>query len=207
MGAGYHATICQMYPLPMKYRLWICLAIFLAGCETNVTPQSFPEMTFHHLAPIQLNVVDVQFLSDTKASSDASNIAFTFPTPPAVGLKRWAKDRIRAVGSTATARFVIHEASAKEISLRVDRGIGGLFKVEQLDRYDAIVEASLEIYDSRGVRRAFALARAKRSITIREDTTQEDRQRIWFELIERLMADFDRTMENNIRIHMTEYLL
>lgn len=191
-----------------KARVFVLgVAILLTACTTVVTTQNFPEMTFRHLPPLRLNVVDIQIVSDYPSDTRAPNIAHYFPTSPARALERWAEDRLRADGTGATARFTIHEATATQRSLKVDRGLGGLFKKEQSERVDATVRASLVILDSRGTQRASATTRATRFITLREDATLEDRHKIWFELTEKLMADFDKEMGINIRRHVTPYLL
>lgn len=187
--------------------LLLFLVIFLAGCESTIAPEIRPELTFQHLQPISLNIVDIQFVRGT--TNDAikpKDVAFKFPVTPEAALFGWAKSRLRVAGLTGTARFVIHQDSVTETSVKIDRGIGGLFKKQISEKYDAVVEASLEIYDSRNIRRAFATAQAKETITVREDASLADRQRLWLALVERLLASFDKRMEENIQRHMIRYL-
>ena len=46
-----------------------------------------------------------------------------------------------------------------------------------------------------------------RTRTVREDASLHDRKRIWFEMTEALMKDFNAEMEKNIRQHLGGYLM
>ncbi|MDA0239358.1 MAG: hypothetical protein O3A84_04935 [Proteobacteria bacterium] len=186
--------------------LWLGAALLLTACETVVVTPQYPEVTFRHLPPLRLNVVDIQIVNEAPADTRAPNIAHLFPTSPARALERWAEDRLQANGTSGTARFTIHEATAVESALKVDRGLGGLFKKEQSEWVDATVRATLVVLDARGTSQASATTRATRFITLREDASLEDRRKIWFELTEKLMADFNKEMERNIRRHVAPFL-
>ncbi len=94
-----------------------------------------------------------------------------------------------------------------ETRLKVDKSFTGAFTKQQTRRYDAAVEVSLEILDDKGFRKAFANARVMRSRTLREDATINDRERMWFDLTEALMRDFNAELEKNIRQYLSGYLL
>lgn len=181
--------------------------LMLAGCETTIPVQELPKLTFGHLQPIALNIGDIQFVDETGAiPSGQREASHKFPVPPRNAIFSWAQARLQVAGRSDTARFVVHQARVIETPLKIDRGVGGLFKKEVSERYEAEIEASLEIYDSRSIRRAFATARATETATIREDASPNDRQRIWFAMVERLMASFDKAMDASIREHMVGYI-
>ncbi len=181
--------------------------LMLAGCAQTPPSPKFPEMTFRHLAPLSLQVADIQLVSETEHGIDAPHVGHRFPTPPEKALKRWAEDRLQVAGSSNTARFIIIVADAVEDRLKVDTGVTGVFKRQQSEQYTVNVEARLEILDRRGVRKAFASANATRSTTVGEDISLDGRHQQWFELVEKLMAEFDKTMEIQIRKSLTEFLL
>jgi len=185
----------------------LAAAAALAACETPVEVEKFPELTYSHLPPFRLNVLTVDIKSDYRPPMAAPNVDHLFPTPPKKALERWAKDRLKAEGQTGSARFTIIDASIIETVLPRDKGLTGALTKQQAFRYDATVEASLEIMDAKGFRKAFATARVKRSRTVREDATLNDRDRIWFVLVESLMKDFNAEMEKNIRQYMQGYLM
>lgn len=182
-------------------------ALALSGCETPIPDQRLPELTFGHLAPLRLDVSVVEVVADYRSPLQPPNIEHMFPTSPEKALRQWARDRLRAAAPAGRARFVIVNAAVTETPMTIDRGFAGMFKKEQSERYDATLEASLEILDGRGFRRGFATARVTRSTTVREDVSLVDREREWFALVEGLMQDFDAEIERNIRQYLGGFLM
>ncbi len=183
----------------------VAVALMLAACEARLPQSNLPEMTFRHLPPIALRVVDIQLVNSAKPGTDAPHVAHLMPVPPAKALTRWAEDRLQIAGNDNTARFTILESDVTETSLKLDKTVTGLFKKQQSERYDAIIEASLEIFDRRGIRKAVVSSRATRSVTVAEDMSINDRRRIWYEMMEKLMTEFNSEMDRNIGRYMTEY--
>jgi len=181
------------------------LALGLAACETPVVEQRLPELTFAHLKPIKLNVATIEVVSQYRPPLKPPNVEHLFPTPPLKALRRWAGDRLKAVGKSGSARLVIHKASAVETKLAKKTGFTAAFTKQQSYRYDLAVEATLEIFAD-GRQRGRASAHATRFSTLREDASIYKRQRIWFDLTEALVRDFDVEMENNIRRHLGAWI-
>ena len=180
--------------------------LILAGCAAEVPVQRFPQITFRHLPPIDLRVVDIRVDGDLPTPA-ANDVTAGLPASPARALTQWARDRLRLAGSTrATARFTILAARVLRKDLEMERGLAAVFKKQADRRFDGLVEAEIEILDGRGIRRAAARAKAERVITVREDDTAADRRRKLFEMTEKMMADFDREMEKAIRRHFVEWL-
>jgi len=173
--------------------------LILAACETPVSTEKLPEITFRHLAPHELKVTDIQVSVDAGARDTAGATAGTYPTTPEAALRRWAEDRLRAVGgSPATARLSIHLAKATRAELPVKEGFTSLFRKQVNERYDTAVDASLEIIDQTGTSRAVARANASRFLTMREDETVAGRRQKLFDMVEALMNEFNQRMDENI---------
>ncbi len=179
----------------------------IAACETPATVQRFPEITFGHLPPIELNAADIRIVSEYKAPMQAPNVEHLFPVSPAVAMQRWAEDRLAAKGMGNTVRFTISDATVTETALKTEAGLTGVFNKEPSARYDASLAGMLEILDDRGFRKGFATARVSRSRSILEGASINDRERMWFELTEALMADFNAEMEKNIRAHVGAFVM
>ncbi len=177
-----------------------------AACATEVPQQTLPELTYGHLSPLALGVGAVEVTSEYAAPMAAPHVEHLFPTPPEKALRQWATDRLKAAGGPGVARFVIKDARVTETALAHDEGVKGAFTKEASERYDAAVEAVVEIIDGDGKSRGHASARATRSRTVREDVSMNERDRIRFELIEALMKDFDAEIENNIRTYLAKTL-
>ena len=195
---------------PLAARPAMIAAAFAAGlaaCETPIQIQELPELTYGYLGRYRLDVAAVEVVSEYRAPMRAPNVEHLFPTPPEDALRRWANDRLEAAGRRGVARFVVKEAGVTETPLEVETGFTGAFKKQQSARFEATVEAILELVDERGFRKGFASARASRSRTVGEDITLDERNRTWFDLTESLMRDFNAEMERNIGLYFGGYLL
>ena len=163
-------------------------------------------MTFRHLPAISLRVSNIKLVSETKHGIESPQVGHQFPTPPEKAITRWAEDRLQIGGRSGTALFTIIRADAIEKDLKIDTGVTGVFRRQQSDRYTVTVEARLDILDRRGAATAFATANATHSTTVGEDISLHGRRQVWFELVEKLMAEFDKTMEIQIRRNLGAYL-
>ena len=207
MGIGLRAPRVGRAGLAAAALLGLVLTSMLAACETPPPKPRLHGLTFAHLPVLSLDVARVEVVSDYAPPMMAPNVEHLFPTPPETGLRRWAADRLKAGGKKGSARFVIHIAAVTEAALPVTKGLKGAFKKEQSERYEAMVEASLEILDARGFRKGFASARVTRSRTVREDATLNQREAVWFAMTEALLNDFDKEIERNIRQYLLGFLL
>ncbi len=196
-----------MMTFPRRLLLLVLAGLALAACETPVAVQRLPEITFNHLPKTGLNVAELKVISEFKPTLQPPNIEHLMATPPESVMRRWAEERLDARGVSNNARFTVVDAQVKESPLKVESGVTGAFKIQQSLRYDATVAGMLEIFDDRGFRRTFASARVSRSRTAPEDASINERERVWFELIEALMRDFDAEMEKNIRAHAGAFVM
>ena len=70
-----------------------------------------------------------------------------------------------------------------------------------------LVEARLEVFDGAGRSTGFATARINRSRTLAEDATVNERERLWYDLLQQLATEFDTEMEKNLRRHLGGWVL
>jgi len=185
--------------------LMLCLAV--SACETPVEQRAFSEITFGHLTPISLDVAAIDIVVAYQPSLKAPNVDHEFPVAPATAAERWVGDRLLAAGASGRAVVTIVEASVIEVALEKSSGLKGLFTSDQSERYDATVRLTIEATDFGRQLTARAEAEAKRSRSVGESVTLAERENTWFGLIEALMADFDSTMEEQIRTHLVAFLI
>jgi hypothetical protein len=183
------------------------LGLGLGACETPPQMQVLPQLTFANKPPLKLNVMRVDVASEYQAPLKAPNVEHLFSTSPEAAMKIWASDRLQAVGRGNTAQVLVREASVVEASLKTDKGFTGMFKKEQSERYDAVLDVHVIIRDERGMPLAQATGRVTRSRTVGEDVTLNQREQIWFEIVESLAKDLDAILERNIRDYMPAYLM
>ncbi len=199
-------TVIKLFLMIIKLFSSLFVIFALASCQINSTSQVFPELTFKHLKLLSLNVARLEIVSSYNQPMSAPNVDHLFHTQPAGALSNWAKDRFRANGTNSFARFTIIEASVSETKLDKKKGIIGVFTKDQSERYDAILEAKLEIFDDSGHSKGFAKARATRSVTVREDSSINQREQAWFNLTEKLVRDINAELEENILKYLSRWL-
>jgi hypothetical protein len=193
--------------LPIVKLFSFALVIFsLASCQATAPTLVFPELTFQHMKSLSLNVAKLETMSSYKPPMSAPNVDHLFHTSPAGALGRWAEDRLRAVGKNGFARFTIIEASVTETPLDMKKGIIGAFTKDQSERYDAVLEAKLEIFDDSDLSVGFARAKVTRSVTVREDSSVNQREQAWFHLTEELVRDIDAELQKNISMYLSRWL-
>lgn len=179
----------------------------LAACAQTPPPEPLPELTFAHLDSIKLNVASVEIVENYVPPLRGPNIEHLFPQPPSQVARRWAEDRLRALGTEGRAQFVIDTASVVETRLKVEKGLRGAVTIDQTTRYDATLTVTLEIRNDRGFRQAFATASAERSQTVPEDLTVNERRAIQHQLVEDVMTDLNATLEAKIAEFLSAYRL
>ena len=182
------------------------LTALTAGCETPAETQRLPDITFAHLPAFNFAVSQIAVEQRFNAPASQSHVEARLPTSPGKALRQWAKDRLKAVGGPGTLKLIIENASATETELPRDESIKGKFTKQQAQRYDMAVKATLSLVDTGGTERGTALAQASRTITVREDASLNERERILFDLVDRMLADFNTEMETSIRQHLAPWL-
>lgn len=188
-------------------RIWLIVAVAaLASCEASVNQRQFSEQTFAHLPPISLDVERIEIVRLFEPSLKPPHVEHEMPFAPHKSVERWVNDRLRATGSGGVAKVTIRDASVVEARLKSVGGIKAAFTKEQSERYDARVEVEIDAIGGKGLRSANAIAISMRKQTISEDATLRQRETVWFELTEKLMRDFDRTFEAQIRKHLAAFL-
>lgn len=184
----------------------VLAVVALAACETRVETPRYADITFAHQAPIALDVAEIEVVRVYRPTAQPPNVELEFPVSPLDTAARWAVDRLRAVGSSGRATVRILDASVVERPLDKTEGVTGLFTTDQAEQYDAryLVELSAEDPD-RGIA-ARTTAEVARSRTAPEGLTFNEREALWYAMTEKLAADLDRQMTDNIRAHLGAFL-
>ncbi len=185
----------------------LIVALGLAACETPDPTPRYADITFSHLAPIALDVGAIDYSQAYAPPAKIPNVEHLFPQRPSVVARRWASERLKAAGPISrVARVTLINAAVVGSALETTTGIQGAFTIDQAARYDATVEILIEIINSQGRVEGRVNAVAQRSVTAPESITLNERDQIWFELTEAVMADLDRELEATIREHLAKYV-
>jgi hypothetical protein len=170
----------------------------MAGCTVPVERPDFPELTWTHLPPITLDVAEIEIIDATQPTGASPHVEHLFPLPPAKAAERWARDRLRAGGSANRARFIIQRAEVIEVGLRQTEGVSGIFTKDQSERYDADLAVLLEIRSDVGQLLGQVTAELRKSRTVPEDASLNERERIWFAITDDLAKLLNEEMERTM---------
>ena len=189
-------------------RLMTALAfmVMLSACETQPVTHALTPISFAGKPPISLDVGQLEIVPEYQSPAKRPNIEQLMPVSPEAATVKWAQERLRPVGRTGSARVVIKDAHVVEVSLKTDKSISGLFKDEQAERYDAVLDVAVQIQDERHLTIADVLARATRSRTVSEGVTLNEREKVLHEITEGLIRDIDSQMEGLIHSYLSRWV-
>jgi len=192
-------------PLRLTFALSFLVAA-LAACTLDDPGNRFAEITYAHLSDIRLDVGEVQIEQTYVPPGQAPNVEHRFPVSLKDMAAQWGKDRLVAAGDRLTFRYIVREASAIETVLPRETGVTGLLTTEQSERYETHVVIEMQVLDGRLVQ-GTASAEARRSVTVPEDITLNERERAWYKLTEETMNDLNGQLEETIRSAFFPYVV
>ena len=184
----------------------ICLCYLLTACESPLKEVKYPDLRFTHLPVIQLDVARIEIVEQYRSPLQAPYVEHELPLAPARAMRNWARDRLRAAGQSGVAKFIIVDASVKAEALRKKKGLKAAFTLDQAARYDARLEAKLEVEVAAGLGKGFATATATRDRTMPEKVSINERDDILYGFVEAAANDFNRVMAANIERHLAPFI-
>ena len=144
---------------------------------------------------------EIKVVKAYQPTTVSPHVELEFPVSPLETAARWATDRLKATGSQGVATVTITDASVLETALKKEDGITGAFTTDQSERYDGTIAIKIEAMDPYGSM-AHTSGIVKRSTTVPEDISLNERSDIWYDFTEKLMRDLDQQMVSNIKTHL-----
>jgi hypothetical protein len=190
---------------PHRVLITLPFLLGLAACNTPTSRQTFPDITFQHLAPIKLDVGHVEIVQAYRADP-ANDVDDQFPEAPAKVAAQWAQDRLQAAGSRGEATYTVVVAKATDTNLRRSQGVAAVTHKDQSDRYDLAITATLEMTNEGGKKSGSVTAKAARSQTVSEDMTLNQREAVLFRLLDATMKDLNAQFEKLIPRYLGGFL-
>ena len=185
----------------------LAISLLAAACQMQPERNQFADLTFQHMTPIRLDVRDIVVEQAYSAPLESPNVDHDFPVKPMDAAVQWAEDRLVAAGATRTATFVVRDASVVETPLPQAGGLEGMLTTEQSERYEARLEIQIVIRDDRGWEEGSLVTEVNRTVTVPEDSTLNDREKAWYAMTEKLLADLDRQLAQTIETTFHHYLV
>ena len=191
---------------PIRALATLALALpLLAACTTPPEAPKFADITFEHRPDIEMDVGDIVVERAYEAPMEAPNVDHLFPVQPSRALMSWGEDRLVAMGDDGVATYTVTDASAVVEDLGTDQSLSDYFTTEQAERYTLkmAVRLSVEHPDGTGSIRVTG----QRATTVPEGASVFERERVWYEMTEKLMADMDEELEVTLREELSRYVL
>ncbi|MDF1792753.1 MAG: hypothetical protein P1U88_12625 [Thalassobaculaceae bacterium] len=179
----------------------------IAACTTPDPTPVYPDLTFVNRQPIRLNVADIQIIDEVVPPLAPPNVEHLAPVTPAAAMERWARDVLQAAGTSGRGVLAVRQGSIVEEKLKTKTGLTGAFTTDQSERYIVAMAGQLDLFNGAGQRLGQAIAEAERSRTIAEDASLNDRERLWYNLVESTARDFAAAMERAIRRELAGYIV
>lgn len=184
--------------------LLLALPLAAAACAGG-EPEALPPLVtgYRHLTPIRLNVARVEVLPPGPATTRVDEPA---PVRPEQEMARMAQERLVAMGSENTARFMVQAAEFRRERLAGQGGLVGMFAGDPGERLTVRMQARLEILAGDGRRAGFVEAEARRQRTLPDGASAAERRRAAEEVVRQAMDDLNVEFEFQVRRNLRAFL-
>lgn len=196
-----------MIARPVRLVMALAALFAVAACESKPPMQKLPPISFADKKPINLDVGQLEIVSEYQSPGRPPNYEHLMPESPQTAVTQWAKDRLKPMGRSGYAKVIIKDASVIRTPLKTDKGFTGLFKEEQAERYDGTLDVTVQILDERHMPQADVVAHASVSRTIPEGVTMNERDRILYDITSDLAHKMDAQMDGLIRSYLARWVL
>jgi len=186
----------------------VCAAatvVLLNACSSmnnnTAVPERYSDLHFDNKAPIPLMVKTVEIKSEFTPSFTRPHVEHMLPISIEKTAKTWAKERLQATdfSSNSVAEFIIQDASVTE----TEEKSGQLLSKDRL-KYHATLKVLLRVVDNKSS--AAANVEAWRDLVMAIDTSIEDKEQHWNDMVINLFQAFDSSMEKNIYQSLNMYV-
>jgi hypothetical protein len=177
---------------PMLLSASFALPLLLAGCGGDEgVPQNFPPLRYNYLAPISLNVANIQTDVRYVPAQGGSNLDATSPEAPLQALEQMVQDRLAAGGSGGTAIVTINAASLNQVN---DTVVGN-------------ISLRLTVSSADGRQRGFTDANVTRTRTMPDNTSPDALRAFLYAMTQDLVNAENVELEYQIRQNLPGWLV
>jgi hypothetical protein len=174
--------------------LGVCLSapFLLVGCGGDQgVPQNFPPLRYTYLAPISLNVANIQTNVAYAPVADGSSLDSMSPESPLQAVQQMIQDRLVAAGSNGTATVVINSASINRVN---DTAVGN-------------ISLRLTVVSADGHRTGYTDANVTRTRTLPDDTSQDALRAFLYSMTQDMVNAENVELEYQIRQNLASWMV
>ena len=187
--------------------LAIAATLALGACTSAPPRPQARQISFANLAPISFDVARIEVVQQYQPPQVPPNVDHLTPVQPTDAIRRWANERVRAMGGSGTMRVIIKDASITETHLAGTTGVRGAFTTDQSERYDGRLSVDLVVEVPSRRFQGYTGATVARTISVPENVSLQGREDAWHSLVERMMADLNAKLEEGIDGNLTAVTL
>lgn len=193
-------NIKRILPLVVVLMMMSACAAFKSNEEG---PDNYRMPRFTSLAPIDLNVKQIDTISEFTPSFTRPNVEHLFPISIEKTAKIWARDRLKAVdfSSDRVAEVIIKDASVTEEIEKSQE----MFVKDRI-KYRANLDVVIRIQDTKSLSKAETEVIAWRELIIPADTDITEKEEYWNAMVTKLFNEFNAKMDQNIHRYLNAYI-
>jgi hypothetical protein len=165
-----------------------------------------PSIDVASLPELRLNVAEIQVVPGYVTPGQKPNVEEMASPTPQQAAEAWAHAKVKAVGTQNRAMVIIRQASIVEVPLPTKKGLEGVFTKEPDRRYDGTLEADIEIRSDTGKKIAEAQARALRTQSVVQGTSEADLKAVWAKMSRDLAGDLAAEFDKQVRTNLSSYV-
>ncbi|GAB0118362.1 hypothetical protein [Acidisoma sp. 7E03] len=177
---------------PMLLGASLAAPLLLAGCGGDEgVPQSFPPLRYNYLAPISLNVANIQTVVRYAPAPGGSSLDSMSPESPLQAVQQMIQDRLVPGGSGGTAVVTINAASLNQVN---DTAVGN-------------ISLRLTVTSADGRQRGFTDASVTRTRTMPDNTSPDALRAFLYAMTQDLVNAENVELEYQIRQNLPSWLV
>lgn len=210
--AAAHTTLIRTSSKAAR-ALGVLLAVgFLAACaNSSPPPPSGPvaaTITFAHKTPLALDVASVELVEPWRQPGTPPHIGHRNANSPPDIVRAWTRDRLKASPGGPGAkdgtvlRVILQDGAVTRTDLKVEEGVGGLFRDEADTQIDAVAAVDVEVVDPVAGRIGSVSVKVVGSRKILESASINERDRVYFALMEEIAASLNSALENGLKAEL-----
>ena len=165
-----------------------------------------PSVDVASLPELRLNVAEIQIVPGYVPPGQKPNVEQMASPTPQQAAEAWARSKVKAAGTQNRAMVIIRQASIVEVPLPTKKGVEGLFTKEPDRRYDGTLEADIEIRSDSGRKIAEAQARALRTQSVVQGTSEDDLKALWSKMSRDLAGDLAAEFDKQVRANLASFV-